>query len=92
MCAIDSALRRTSRARSLDHRNIELESEIEQGREEAEQLTRSFKRHLLSMRTLLTVSQDLNRAQELEELVKDRVAHAGGRAARLEPGHFRRAP
>jgi putative nucleotidyltransferase with HDIG domain len=67
---IDSALRRTSRARSLDHRNVELESEIEQGREEAEQLTRSFKRHMLSMRTLLNVSQDLNRAQELEELVK----------------------
>jgi putative nucleotidyltransferase with HDIG domain len=67
---IDSALRRTSRARSLDHRNLELESEIEQGREEASQLTRSFKRHMLSMRTLLTVSQDLNRAQQLEELVK----------------------
>jgi len=67
---IDSALRRTSRARSLDHRNVELESEVEQGREEAEQLTRSFKRHMLSMRTLLTVSQDLNRAQELDELVK----------------------
>lgn len=67
---IDSALRRTSRARSLDHRNLELESEIEQGREEASQLTKSFKRHLLSMRTLLTVSQDLNRAQQLEELVK----------------------
>lgn len=67
---VDSALRRTSRARSLDNRNIELESEIEQGREEASQLTRSFKRHMLSMRTLLTVSQDLNRAQQLDELVK----------------------
>lgn len=67
---IDSALRRTSRARSLDNRNLELESEISQEREESSALTRSFKRHLLSMRTLLTVSQDLNRAQLLDELVK----------------------
>ena len=66
---IDSALRRTSHARSLDHRNLELESEIEQERSESSQLERSFKRHMLSMRTLLTVSQDLNRAQQLEELV-----------------------
>jgi len=67
---IDAALRRTSRARSLDHRNLELESEIEQEREESSQLEKNFKRHMLSMRTLLTVSQDLNRAQQLEELVK----------------------
>ena len=67
---IDSALRRTSRARTLDHRNLELESEIEQEREESSALTKTFKRHLLSMRTLLTVSQDLNRAQQRHELVK----------------------
>jgi putative nucleotidyltransferase with HDIG domain len=67
---IDAALRRTSRALSLDHRNLELESEIEHEREETSLLARSFKRHMLSMRTLLTVSQDLNRAQQLEALVK----------------------
>jgi putative nucleotidyltransferase with HDIG domain len=67
---VDAALRRTSHARSLDHRNLELESEIEHEREETTRVARSFKRHLLSMRTLLTVSQDLNRAQQSDELVK----------------------
>jgi putative nucleotidyltransferase with HDIG domain len=67
---IDAALRRTSRALSLDHRNLELESEIEQEREETTRVNKSFKRHILSMRTLLTVSQDLNRAQQSEELIK----------------------
>ncbi|HEX6791553.1 MAG TPA: response regulator, partial [Candidatus Krumholzibacteria bacterium] len=67
---VDAALRRTSRARSLDHRNIELESEIEHEREEVTRVERSFKRHMLSMRTLLTVSQDLNRAQQPDELIK----------------------
>lgn len=67
---IDAALRRTSRARSLGHRNLELESEIEQEREQTTRVNRSFKRHMLSMRTLLTVSQDLNRAQASDELIK----------------------
>ena len=67
---VDAALRRTSRARSLDHRNVELESEIEQEREETTRVAKSFKRHMLSMRTLLNVSQDLNRAQQSDELVK----------------------
>jgi putative nucleotidyltransferase with HDIG domain len=67
---VDAALRRTSRARSLDHRNVELESEIEHEREEVTRVARSFKRHMLSMRTLLTVSQDLNRAQQSDELIK----------------------
>lgn len=67
---VDAALRRTSRARSLDHRNLELESEIEHEREETTRVAKSFKRHMLSMRTLLTVSQDLNRAQQSDELIK----------------------
>jgi putative nucleotidyltransferase with HDIG domain len=67
---VDAALRRTSRARSLDHRNLELETEIEQEREETTRVAKSFKRHMLSMRTLLTVSQDLNRAQQSDELIK----------------------
>ncbi|HET6349035.1 MAG TPA: HD domain-containing phosphohydrolase [Candidatus Krumholzibacteria bacterium] len=67
---VDSALRRTSRAVSLGHRNVELESEIANERNENTRVARNFKRHMLSMRTLLTVSQDLNRAQALAELVK----------------------
>lgn len=67
---VDAALRRTSRAQSLDHRNLELESEIEHEREETTRVAKSFKRHMLSMRTLLTVSQDLNRAQQSDELIK----------------------
>jgi putative nucleotidyltransferase with HDIG domain len=67
---VDAALRRTSRAMSLDHRNVELETEIEHEREEVSRVERSFKRHMLSMRTLLTVSQDLNRAQQSDELIK----------------------
>jgi putative nucleotidyltransferase with HDIG domain len=67
---VDAALRRTSRARSLDHRNVELESEIELEREENTRVAKNFKRHMLSMRTLLTVSTDLNRAQQSDELIK----------------------
>lgn len=67
---VDAALRRTSRARSLDHRNLELESEIEQEREETTRVAKNFKRHMLSMRTLLTVSADLNRSHQSDELIK----------------------
>jgi len=67
---IDAALRRSSRARTLDDRNVALEAEIERERTQAEHLSRHFKRHLLSMRTLLTVSHDLNRAQQSDQLIK----------------------
>lgn len=67
---IDGFLRRTSFTRALGDRAAELEVEIERGRELAVRSTRAFKRHLLSMRTLLTVSHDLNRSLQSEDLVK----------------------
>ena len=67
---IDGALRRSQRARRIDVRNSELEAEVEHEREEAARLSKNFKRHVLSMRTLLTVSHDLNRALQSEEMIK----------------------
>ena len=67
---IDCALRRSSHTRSLDDRNVVLEAEIKEERAEAERLSKHFKRHVLSMRTLLTVSHDLNRALQSDALIK----------------------
>jgi putative nucleotidyltransferase with HDIG domain len=67
---IDGALRRSQRTRALGDRNSALEAEVEQEREQAERMSKNFKRHVLSMRTLLTVSHDLNRALQSDELIK----------------------
>jgi putative nucleotidyltransferase with HDIG domain len=67
---IDGALRRSRHTRALGDRNTALEAEVEQERQQAARMSKNFKRHVLSMRTLLTVSHDLNRALQSDELIK----------------------
>lgn len=67
---IDGALRRSQQTRALGDRNSALEAEVEHEREQATRMSKNFKRHVLSMRTLLTVSHDLNRALQSDELIK----------------------
>jgi putative nucleotidyltransferase with HDIG domain len=64
---VQGSLQRRARVNALGERNQTLESELTQGEERAR---REFKRHLLSMRTLLTMSHDLNRVLDTDELVK----------------------
>lgn len=64
---VEGSLRRRARMRTLGERNQVLEAEVTAGAEKAK---REFKRHLLSMRTLLTMSHDLNRAMHSDELIK----------------------
>jgi len=67
---VDGVLRRAARVRAHGKHAAALKAELERGRELAARSTREFKRHLLSMRTLLTVSHDLNRSLQSEDLVK----------------------
>lgn len=64
---VEGSLKRRARVLKLGERNQALEAEIAAG---AEKARREFKRHLLSMRTLLTMSHDLNRALQSDELIK----------------------
>jgi putative nucleotidyltransferase with HDIG domain len=67
---VDGALRRSTRVRALGSSKQSLEAEIAKRREHASHMSKEFKRHLLSMRTLLTMSHDLNRALQSEDLIK----------------------
>ncbi len=67
---VDGALRRSTRVRALGHNTRTLEAEIAKRREHASHVSKEFKRHLLSMRTLLTMSHDLNRALQSDDLIK----------------------
>ncbi len=67
---VDVALKRSLRLRALGTSKRSLESEIAKSREHASNTSKEFKRHLLSMRTLLTMSHDLNRALQSEDLIK----------------------
>jgi putative nucleotidyltransferase with HDIG domain len=67
---VDKALRRGTRMRALGNNTRTLEAEVARGRERANHMSKEFKRHLLSMRTLLTMSHDLNRALQSEDLIK----------------------
>jgi putative nucleotidyltransferase with HDIG domain len=67
---VDGALRRSTRVRALGHSKRSLEEEVAQRREHASHLSKEFRRHLLSMRTLLTMSHDLNRALQSDDLIK----------------------
>jgi putative nucleotidyltransferase with HDIG domain len=67
---IDGAMRRSQHARQADQRNIVLSAEVEHEREETARLSRSVRRNVLSMRTLLKVSDDLNRSFQSDEMIK----------------------
>jgi len=66
---IENALRRNKKTRNLEATESELRTRIDRGQEHYEQATRELKRQLLAMRTLISVSQDLNRVLDPEELV-----------------------
>ena len=55
--------------RALAERAEELETEVTENRANLAQINRELKRKLLTMRTLLDVSQDLNRELDLEEMI-----------------------
>jgi response regulator RpfG family c-di-GMP phosphodiesterase len=55
--------------RELEETKLALESEVSEQQESVEIANRELKRQLLSMKTLFTVSQDLNRRLDLEEMV-----------------------
>ncbi len=67
---VDTALKRSLRVRALGTSKKTLEAEVAKSRDQASHTSKEFKRHLLSMRTLLTMSHDLNRALQSEDLVK----------------------
>jgi putative nucleotidyltransferase with HDIG domain len=66
---IEGALRRASEARMLRDGQRVLESQVSEGREDFDRVTRELKRQLLAMRTLFSVSQDLNRTLDPQEMV-----------------------
>jgi len=67
---IDGALQRSTQARASETRVSELSEEVVKERESTAKASREVKRRLLSMRTLLTVSHDLNRVMPSEDLLK----------------------
>jgi putative nucleotidyltransferase with HDIG domain len=66
---IDIALGRIIKTRELEATKNSLESEIQKGQEKYISLNRELKKQLLSMETLFSVSQDLNRLLDIEELI-----------------------
>lgn len=63
-------LERSSQNRELREEHNRLEKQLSRGQENYSQITRDLKRQLLSMKTLFSVSQDLNRVLDTRELVK----------------------
>jgi len=66
---IEKVLDRTARDKQLRERQNVLESQLTQGKESYSQVSKDLKRQLFSMKTLFSVSQDLNRVLETDELV-----------------------
>jgi putative nucleotidyltransferase with HDIG domain len=66
---VGKVLERSRKANELRARQNALESQVSRGREDYSQVTKDLKRQLFSMKTLFSVSQDLNRVLETDELV-----------------------
>jgi putative nucleotidyltransferase with HDIG domain len=66
---IGKVLERSGKAKELHARQSALETQLSRGREDYSQVTKDLKRQLFSMKTLFSVSQDLNRVLETDELV-----------------------
>jgi putative nucleotidyltransferase with HDIG domain len=62
-------LERTTKTRELQDKQSALETRLSQEQEGYTQVTKDLKRQLLSMKTLFSVSQDLNRLLDTQELV-----------------------
>lgn len=65
---IENVLARTGRARALRAKSNSLLTQIRRRRDRQTRTDKEMQRHLLSMRTLFNVSQDLNRVLEPQEL------------------------
>jgi putative nucleotidyltransferase with HDIG domain len=65
---VDNVLARTGRARALRAKSNSLQTQLTRRREHQSRMNRVFKRQLMSMRTLFSVSQDLSRLLEPQEL------------------------
>lgn len=66
---VEKVFERSVQARELRNRQDALETQLSRGKENYTQVTKDLKRRLFSMKTLFSVSQDLNRVFETEELV-----------------------
>lgn len=70
LCArVDKVIRRSASAIELRSRQDALESQLTRGREDYSQIEKDLKRQLFSMKTLFSVSQDLNRVLDTDELI-----------------------
>ena len=66
---VDKIVQRSVDAKEMRDRQDTLESQLSHGQESYTRVTKDLKRQLFSMKTLFSVSQDLNRVLETEELV-----------------------
>jgi putative nucleotidyltransferase with HDIG domain len=66
---VEKVIERTANTRDLRTRQVALERQLSRGRESYSQVAKDLKRQLFSMKTLFSVSQDLNRVLETDELV-----------------------
>ncbi len=67
---IEKTLERSASARDLRKKKDSLESQLSKGQESYTQVSKDLKRQLFSMKTLFSVSQDLNRVLESDELMR----------------------
>ena len=66
---VDNAIKRAVKDSELRKRQETLETQLSQGMENYTQVAKDLKRQLFSMKTLYSVSQDLNRVLDTDELV-----------------------
>jgi len=66
---VEKAIQRSDRARELRSKQDTLENQLSRGKEDYTQIAKDLKRQLFSMKTLFSVSQDLNRVLDTDELV-----------------------
>jgi len=65
---VDSALKRSSDARQLREKHATLKTQVSKNRQHYDRVKRELQRQLLAMRTLFSVSQDLNEVPDNREL------------------------
>jgi putative nucleotidyltransferase with HDIG domain len=66
---VERTIERSTKAKALRDKQDALESQLTRGQEDMSQVTKDLKRQLFSMKTLFSVSQDLNRVLDTDELV-----------------------
>ncbi|MDP3939946.1 MAG: response regulator [Deltaproteobacteria bacterium] len=66
---VEKILARSTRTRALRDKSSSLQTQLSRRREDQSKMNKEIKRQLLSMRTLFSVSQDINRLLDATELV-----------------------